>query len=293
MTKARELRFGGRGWLVLCGGLFLGAAPLLPVLATHSWGTAHWSRSTTLSIKLGDNVGTAWDTHLANAAIDWSKPTYLDMIVTAGGKDPLKCEPTYGKVEVCSAKYGNTGWLGLGQIWTSGDHIVQGTAMVNNTYFAQAAYNTDAMRRSVMCQEIGHTLGLDHQDVNMTNLNLGSCMDYSNDPSGSKGTNGTLKNTRPNAHDYDQLQSIYKHLDAAQLSSTKLSPSTSAATPGLREPPRGRPLLERGEWGRAVAADAKGRARVFVRDLGGDFKVTTFVIWAAEGSSEHSDDHQH
>ena len=27
-------------------------------------------------------------------------------------------------------------------------------------------------------QEIGHTFGLDHQDENFSNANLGSCMDY-------------------------------------------------------------------------------------------------------------------
>jgi hypothetical protein len=33
-----------------------------------------------------------------------------------------------------------------------------------------------------------------------------------------------------------------------------------------------------------VRADAKGRGRVFVRRLGGDVEVTTFVNWAgAEG----------
>jgi hypothetical protein len=34
-----------------------------------------------------------------------------------------------------------------------------------------------------MCQEVGHTFGLDHQDENFNNTNLGTCMDYTNDPS--------------------------------------------------------------------------------------------------------------
>ena len=182
-----------------------------------------------MGIRLGNNVGTAWDTHLRAAAVDWSKPLYLDTIVARGGKDPSRCAPTYGRVEVCNARYGSNGWLGLAQVWTSSGHIIQGTANVNDTYFAQRAYNTAAMRRSVICQEIGHTLGLDDQDENMHNLNLGSCMDYTNDPTGTKGTNGTLNNTRPNSHDYGQLGSIYRHLDSVQLTSTKLSVSASAA----------------------------------------------------------------
>ncbi len=35
-----------------------------------------------------------------------------------------------------------------------------------------------------MCQEIGHDFGLDHQDENFNNPNLGTCMDYTNDPLG-------------------------------------------------------------------------------------------------------------
>ena len=55
-----------------------------------------------------------------------------------------------------------------------------------------------------MCQEVGHTLGLDHQDENFDNPNLGTCMDYTSDP-------GT--NQHPNQHDYDELEAIYAHLD--------------------------------------------------------------------------------
>lgn len=34
----------------------------------------------------------------------------------------------------------------------------------------------------VTCQEVGHTFGLDHRDENFDNGNLGTCMDYTNDP---------------------------------------------------------------------------------------------------------------
>ena len=56
-----------------------------------------------------------------------------------------------------------------------------------------------------MCQEVGHTFGLDHQDENFNNANLGTCMDYTNDPS---------TNQHPNKHDYDELITIYSHLDS-------------------------------------------------------------------------------
>jgi hypothetical protein len=56
--------------------------------------------------------------------------------------------------------------------------------------------------------EIGHTFGLDHQDENFSNPNLGTCMDYTSDPDGPS-------NEHPNAHDDQQLETIYAHLDAS------------------------------------------------------------------------------
>ena len=50
-----------------------------------------------------------------------------------------------------------------------------------------AQYNTPAYRRFVTCQELGHDFGLDHQDEVFDNPNLGSCMDYTNDPDGGAG----------------------------------------------------------------------------------------------------------
>ena len=59
----------------------------------------------------------------------------------------------------------------------------------------------------MICQEIAHDFGLDHQDENFSNPNLGTCMDYTSDPE------GPPSNEHPNQHDYDQLESIYSHLD--------------------------------------------------------------------------------
>jgi hypothetical protein len=70
-----------------------------------------------------------------------------------------------------------------------------------------------------MCQEVGHTLALDHQDVNQTNRNLGTCMDYTRDP------DGLQSNEHPNSHDYGQLTTIYGHTDSF---------STTGAVPGGR-----------------------------------------------------------
>jgi hypothetical protein len=178
-------------------------------------------------------------------------------------------------VEVCNAAYGQNGWLGLAQIWIyRPNHIYQGTTKLNDTYFNSPQYNTAAWRQTVMCQEVGHTFGLDHQDERFNNPNLGTCMDYTNDPDGGAGGASATdpSNLHPNQHDYDQLETIYKHLD----SFTTVAPASAAST----MPPaanRGS-FNSRAQWGRLVEESPNGKLELWVRDFGGEARMITWVI---------------
>ncbi|MBI3290792.1 hypothetical protein HYZ76_00755, partial [Candidatus Falkowbacteria bacterium] len=147
--------------IILFSLLVVGAATFGTLAyATHTWGGYHWARSSTpFSLQLGDNVTANWDGSLATASQDWSQSLALDATV-ASGQSNFRCKATNGRVEVCNRKYGRNGWLGMAQIWVSGSHITQGTVKMNDTYFNTKQYNTPAWKQFVMCQEIGHTLGL-------------------------------------------------------------------------------------------------------------------------------------
>src|SRR2546425_4681002 len=194
------------GTAVLTASVFVTAAA-----ANHSWGGYHWARTANpFTLKLGDNVSGLWDGMLAKASSDWSQSTVLDTTIVPGGAKPRSCRPTSGQVEVCSANYGNTGWLGLAQIWiTGGVHITQGVVKNNDYYFGSSSYqyNNTAEMQHVICQEIGHTFGLDHQSTSGASLN--TCMDYYHNTS-----NTDTKSTHPNTHDYQELGIIYAHLDS-------------------------------------------------------------------------------
>jgi hypothetical protein len=244
--------------------LGLAAAMVLPsaVSATHTWGPYHWARtSNPFTLKLGDNVTSAWDSYLETTSYDWTQSSVLDTTVVAGNSVKRLCSATTGMVQVCNAKYGNNGWLGVASIWASGSHITKGTVKVNDTYYSTATYNTPPWRNLVMCQEVGHTLGLTHQDEAFDNPNLNTCMDYTSNPD---------SNQHPNAHDFEELESIYAHLD---------STTTIASVPAAAVAPVPEEAAD-AAWGSLLAVTNHGHGAWYVRDLGSDNLVLTHVLWA-------------
>ena len=227
--------------------------------ANHSWGGYHWARtSNPFTLKVGDNVSSAWDSYLNTTISDWSKSTVLDLTKVAGQSN-RRCRATSGRVEVCNSTYGNTGWLGVASIsLTGGTHITQGTVKLNDTYFNTATYNTPAWHNLVSCQEVGHTLGLDHQDTNFNNPNLGTCMDYTNDPS---------TNQHPDQHDYDELVTIYSHVDSSTTIGAVVNHSNAASDPAE-------------DWGELIDSARGGLLETYVKEHGNGDATLTFVTWA-------------
>jgi hypothetical protein len=228
--------------------------------ANHSWGGYHWARTANpFTIKLGDNLSSTWKTYLSTASRDWTTSSVLDTTVVTG-QSSSSCGATTGRVEVCNSTYGSTGWLGVASISVNGLHITSGTVKLNDTYFNTSSYNTASWRQLVTCQEVGHTFGLDHQDTTFTNTNLGTCMDYTNVP------DGPPSNLHPNAHDYNELATIYAHTD-----STSTVGVVAGAVPQVAN--------SRASWGKQLSDSASG-ADTYVRDFGDGNKVFTFVTWA-------------
>jgi hypothetical protein len=234
-------------WLTVAAVALAFAMSAAPAGANHSWGGYHWARqSNPFTVTLGDNMSSAWDSYLVAASNDWSlngsgtTPNPLNTSISAGLTTGRKCRAQSGRVEACNANYGYNGWLGLASIWISGSHITQGTVKLNDSYFNTSTYNTPAWRRSVTCQEVGHTFGLDHQSEDR-NVDRDTCMDYYRVP-----------NPSPNQHDYDQLALIYSHLD----SSTTLRASAT----------KGRGLK-------------KVKDSLYVEDLGNGKRRYVWVFW--------------
>jgi len=246
--------------------------------ARHAWGKYHWARTANpFTIHVIDSMTTDWDPRLDLAMSDWSQSTVLDLTKETGQTDTStrqNCAAVQGKVHSCNYTYGTTGWSGLAQIWlTTGNHIIQGTAKMNDTY---AAGYPEVSKQHIICQEIGHDWGLDHQSE--TGADLNTCMDYAD----------AFDNPSPNQGDYDQLLCIYDpaykgvtltrgphrcrgtgHLDNfnSMTSNAQMPAGFANADVHAQE-----------NWGEKV--EDNGKFAVFVRDFGGGYKIVTFVTWA-------------
>lgn len=277
--------------LAAAAGAAMAAAP---AAANHQWGNYHWSNNGTgvslnLTYAFRDQ---AWRSYYDAAIGDWSNNSSPLTLTDGGasGTSSKKCNPIAGEILVCSDLYGYRGWLGVATIWASGDHITQGTTKLNDSYYSSPTYDTPGWRDLVMCQEIGHDFGLDHQDEQFDNPNLGTCMDYTNAPDGG-GSYGPA-NRAPNSHDYEMLNSnaMYGsgHNDGGgggggsgcNPRSPKCSGNQDAFT--FREvgkPATSASGVSSSDWGRAVAYDAAGRPDTFLLDLGNGRKKITHVFW--------------
>jgi hypothetical protein len=277
--------------------------------ATHNWSKYHWARqSNPFTLKLIDNVtstttdpvkgttGSDWDTMLQNAAgvgtyasdlkNDWSKQEEtdpdlrytdysdpLDMVLDPDGTpvDPMTCSATSGKVRVCNAEYGENGWIGLATIWASRWHITQGTTKLNDSYFSYDSRYNDYWKLGTLCQEVGHTIGLDHQSEK-PDVDKNTCMDYYNQPDEA--------NTHPNKHDYEQLDTIYE-IDNLRKTFGHADNTTTVAQ---RTPRQFSDIdtSDPGQWGRLSHTSANGKIELWERNFGGGHKMITRVIRAEE-----------
>jgi len=267
------------------------AATLLaaPASAYNQWGNYHWSTSGTgLTLKIERQLTSNWVTYFDGSVSDWNASGKLTLTgATANlGVSAKRCDPIAGKALVCNDAYGQRGWLGIASIWANGDHITQATTKLNDSYFNLSTYNTPGWRTMVACQEIGHDFGLDHQDENFDNANLGTCMDYTSDPNRNDGAGNNL---HPNADDFATLDFMYSHSDTSgggsgggggcNPRSPKCNGQDAFTFREVGKPAPSDSAVVSADWGRAIGYDRSGRPNEFELDLGNGRHRITHVFW--------------
>lgn len=253
----------------------------VPLFATHSWGGYHWARTTPqFTLKLGNNMSSSWTPYLTQASSDWNSPTTwgwtgaqpLLTAIVAGQSTQKRCRMVAGTTQVCNGSYGFNGWLGLASInITGGEHITQGSAKMNDSYFNSSTYGNANEKQHVVCQEIAHTFGLDHQDESGASLN--TCMDYFSNTGANA---GSTRSTTPNYHDFEELAIIYSHLDSTTTVAS-LPAATAASDVDITDDPN--------SWGQLMSQSANGRSSTYERFNRDGSKTVTHVYWTLEAAA--------
>ncbi len=184
MKASFELRRLASGVLGVTWALML----LLPSDATaynHQWNKYHWTKTSPdqLVLKVGDCLGShpvqgaSWSSILNNVLFhsysSWTDPDIdIDNWSGAGstnlGLGLVGCDDKAANIKSYSDNYGDNGWLGLASIWIyvgKDKHIARGETKVNDYYIVDPSYDgfdQDIEWQHVLCQEIGHTFGVDH-----------------------------------------------------------------------------------------------------------------------------------
>lgn len=242
--------------------------------ANHAWGPYHWARTTnSFTLKLGDNLTSAdWKGHLAATSSDWNSGASPLTTALVAGTARKRCSMVAGTTQVCNGNYGSNGWLGLASInIVNGEHITQGSAKLNDSYFNTSTYNNPNERKHVMCQEVAHTFGLGHTSEDGSSQN--TCMDYFSNT----GANATSTlSTKPNAHDFAQLTTIYGHLDnTTTVAAGALSPATAASD--VDDDPN--------SWGQLMSQSNSGRSSTYEKAERDGSKTVTHVFWTADAAA--------
>jgi hypothetical protein len=260
---------------------FLALAALLisaASYASHSWSTYHWARTTSsFNLTIINSTTDDWDSFVTRAVGDWSGSSKLVMIEDpisddTSNKTRRRCNSPAGQVRICNLAYGQTGWLGIAGIAIdSNSHITTGYTKLNDTYFSQAPYNQDDWKQSVTCQELGHNVGLGHQDENFNNESLLSCMDYQNPPY-----------EYPNAHDFEQLDTIYGDTD---LYNSYDDGGSTGGGSGCNSPPgrgcnKGETPGHNRDIGWGISLGRRGQSETFMRIDPDGTRHITHVTWA-------------
>jgi hypothetical protein len=265
---------------LILAGFFATTALVASVSASHSWGFYHWARTANpFTLTVINSTTADWDGYVGTAVGDWSQSTVLDMVEEVGStesKDRRQCQKIVGKLHICNLAYGYNGWLGIAGISIDPDgHIVTGYTKLNDSYFGLDYYDNDLWKLSVTCQELGHNLGLDHQDENFDSNDLNSCMDYQDPPF-----------DRPNQHDYEQLGIIYEHTDSYNSyvdsggGDGGGNGCNAPAGKGCNKAGVGQDNSDNGNgWG--ISLGRRGNREKFIRIDPDGTRHITFVTWVA------------
>jgi hypothetical protein len=201
----------------------MAALVALPSASADHWSAPFWWAHTPgveFDIMVNDMTTSYRDENTRAMAL-WSQSEALNMV-------PWDSVYAGTVVQVSEGDWGPSGWVGQTNISGNTSSGVYNAKVFYNNYYLQGRLNYPAHHEYTTCHELGHTLALGHRDVIFSNVNVGSCMDYTNDVDGG-GVYGP-SNLSPDAHDYEVLADIYDGTLPTTTTRPPVTTTTAAPT---------------------------------------------------------------
>ncbi len=169
--------------------------------ADHAWSVYHWPSDNLSPTVVDRTTSPLYD--VPAGVLEWANlgTSVQPQMTTSNNK---------GDIKIKESVIRSTSYLGLAGVYLDGDGHITRAEVVLNTRLLVELYDPnarEAVADHVLCQEIGHILGLDH---NRDGDDTGGWPD--NTCMNDQGHLGEY--TSPNSHDTEQLNAIYGHSDA-------------------------------------------------------------------------------
>ncbi len=176
-------------------------------IVTQNTSFAHWARETNpVTLGIVNSASAPYAIPFNKSKISWDQSPVINF---TDGNQIRVVNGTYNEPWVTATIVQLQNVLHSDGVVRS--HIIDAEVRLNDTYLAGGGqYDSDAWRLFAVCHGMGHALGLSDRDVNKTNPNLGTCMDYTVDPVGNNPQYGPLNNMYPSATiDFPALQAAH------------------------------------------------------------------------------------
>ncbi len=169
----------------------------------------HYFHNSILPVKISviDNLPAMYSQYLPKAIKDLNMSP--SVLMEVGGSNSITIPITSG--------YYNTNWVGVTNVGMNGVHLAHMPVRLNDKYLLTAQYNKPEEHQYTVTHELGHAIGLEHQDTTFCNQNKGSVMDYTAavlggmKNCGGSSVNFGINNMHLNQRDINALSQAYAH----------------------------------------------------------------------------------
>ena len=179
------------------------------------------------------NMIEQYQRYLVSALEDWQKSKDIDieMAHLVSGECSNEAVSFEGLINVVHEDTPWNQWIGLTS-WEvdENDHVTSALVRLNDHFLFNSEreqYTSNASSRQMaLCHEMGHAVGLPHQDEVEGNVNSGTCMDYTTHPNGGDGFGPS--DLHPNDIDFAALDQAYSGQKTRQHKERELESANSA-----------------------------------------------------------------